>query len=58
MQMSGITDVVGASPCNDASKKALACELPPCVHASVHRLRVGPDRDLSFEINPKVGTPA
>ena len=23
------------------------------MHASVHRLRVGPDRDLSFEINPK-----
>ena len=30
MQTSGITDLIEASPCNDASKKALACELTPC----------------------------
>ena len=30
MQTSGITDLIEASPCNDASKKALACELSPC----------------------------
>jgi len=28
MQTSGITDLIEASPCNEASKKALACELP------------------------------
>ena len=30
MQTSGITDLIEASPCNEASKKALACELTPC----------------------------